>query len=110
MMIMLVLKNTESASLQDILLATGAELKEIKYDLHWLCHPKVAILLKRPNSPKVTDKDKFMINSSFTSPLMNVIIPCYKPPNKFEAKEEKKLIDRQRQNQIRARIVSIMKA
>lgn len=43
-----------------------------------MAHPKVAVILKRPNSKKLEEAHQFMINPKYRSQLKKVIIPLLK--------------------------------
>jgi cullin 3 len=75
-----------------------------------LAHPKVAVVLKRPNSKKLEESHQFMINPKYRSQLKKVIIPLLKAVERDpEDKKAQKAIELQRRHQMDAAIVRIMK-
>jgi len=111
MMIMLVFNNTKVAAFKHIMQVTGIPRFEIQNHLLSLCHPKVAVLLKRPNKKELGEDDKFMINPKYRSQLMNVVIPIMRAViNPNDGIEEEKHIRLQRKHQMQAAVVRIMKA
>lgn len=111
MMIMLVFNSTKVAAFRHIMQITGIPRFEIQNHLLSLCHPKVGVLLKRPNKKDLGEDDKFMINPKYKTQLMNVVIPIMRTVEDPNAhKQEMKHIRLQRKHQMQAAIVRIMKA
>jgi len=112
MMIMLVFNNQKVAAFKHIMQVTGIPRYEIQNHLLSLCHPKVGVLLKRPNKKELGDDDKFMVNPKYKPQLMNVVIPMMRTVegDGKEREEEEKHVRLQRKHQMQAAIVRIMKA
>jgi len=111
MMILLVFNSQKVASLQQLIDITGIPLYEISNHLLSLCHPKVMVLLKRPNTKELEPDHKFMLNSKYTSQLMSVVVPLLKSVDQTpdQAAAQDKAIQLQRRHQMDASIVRIMK-
>jgi len=111
MMILLVFNNAKRVTFRQILDITGIPKSEIGHHLLSLVHPKVAIILKRPNTKTLEDSHQFMLNPKYFNKLLKVVIPLMQPIKKGEEEEEedKKLIELQRRHQMDAAIVRIMK-
>jgi len=110
MMILLVFNNQKVASLQQLMDITGIPLYEISNHLLSLCHPKVQVLLKRPNTKELESDHKFMLNAKYTSQLMSVVVPLLKTVDqKEDVAAQNKAIELQRRHQMDAAIVRIMK-
>jgi len=111
MMILLVFNSQKVASLQQLIDITGIPLYEMSNHLLSLCHPKVQVLLKRPNTKELEPDHKFMLNGKYTSQLMSVVVPLLKSvdqtPEAVAAND--KAIQLQRRHQMDASIVRIMK-
>jgi len=90
-----------------ILELTGLPMDDIRDHLLSLCHPNVKVLLKNPNVNALTESDQFMLNPKFDSKLLKVQIPLYRKEKKDD--EEAKAIEIQRNHQMDAAIVRIMK-
>merc|ERR1712070_348298 len=88
MMICLVFNTTKMATFKDILTFTGISAKDISNHLLSLCHPKVAVLCKRPNNRELAPDHKFIINPKYNNNLMSVNIPLMKATNAPENVEE----------------------
>jgi cullin 3 len=111
MMILLVFNNAKRVTFRQILDITGIPKSEISHHLLSLVHPKVAIVLKRPNTKTLEDSHQFMLNPKYFNKLLKVVIPLMQPIKKGddEEEEDKKLIELQRRHQMDAAIVRIMK-
>lgn len=111
MMILLVFNNIKVVTFKQILDITGIPQYDIANHLLTLCHPKVQVILKKPNDKTLQDNHKFMINAKYTSKLMNVVIPRLtvvdNSPEVNHAQD--KAIQLQRRHQMDASIVRIMK-
>lgn len=106
MMIMLVFNSTKRVTYKQLLDMTGIPKSEIANHLLSLCHPKVAVLLKRPNSRKLEDSHQFMINPQYKNALKKVTIPLLRAvDNEETSEEENKTVDLQRRHQMDASIV-----
>jgi len=111
MMILLVFNSQKVASLQQLMDITGIPQYEISNHLLSLCHPKVQVLLKRPNTKDLEPDHKFMLNSKYTSQLMSVVVPLLKSVDQTpeQSLAQDKAIQLQRRHQMDAAIVRIMK-
>jgi len=96
----------------DILERTGVSNDEIQAAVLSLAHPKSKILLKRPNGPKIQPNHKLRLNFKFVHPQSKIHVPMLKlsrQQNK-ETSETQQQVQIQRNNQVDAAIVRIMKA
>jgi len=111
MMILLVFNSQKVASLQQLMDITGIPQYEISNHLLSLCHPKVQVLLKRPNTKDLEPDHKFMLNAKYTSQLMSVVVPLLKSVDQTpeQTLAQDKAIQLQRRHQMDAAIVRIMK-
>jgi cullin 1 len=111
MMILLVFNSQKVASLQQLMDITGIPQYEISNHLLSLCHPKVQVLLKRPNTKELEPDHKFMLNAKYTSQLMSVVVPLLKSVDQTpeQTLAQDKAIQLQRRHQMDAAIVRIMK-
>lgn len=111
MMILLVFNTAKRVTFGQILTITGIPKQEIAHHLLSLVHPKVAIILKRPNTKTLEENHQFMINPKYFNKLLKVMIPLMQPVKQDDEEEEedKKLIELQRRHQMDAAIVRIMK-
>jgi cullin-4 len=106
MMILLVFNSFKRVTYKQMLDFTGIPKGEIANHLLSLCHPKVSVLLKRPNSKKLEDNHQFMINPQYKNPLKKVSIPLLRAVESEEnSEEENKVIELQRRHQMDAAIV-----
>lgn len=110
MMILLVFNSFKKVTFKQILEMTGIPKFEISNHLLSLCHPKVNVMLKRPNVKKLEDSHQFMLNPAYKNPLKKVSIPLLRTQNETDEPEaENKAIELQRRHQMDAAIVRIMK-
>lgn len=110
MLILLCFNTSNVLTFQQMVDLTGVPQYELSNHLLSLAHPKVAILLKNPNSKELEGDHKFMINGKFTSKLIKVQIPLLAATiSKKAATEEDEAIQMQRRHQMDAAIVRIMK-
>jgi len=94
MMILLVFNNAKRVTFKQVLDITGIPKSEISHHLLSLVHPKVAIVLKRPNNKTLEDTHQFMLNPKYTNKLLKVVIPLMQPIKKDQEDEsEEKKID-----------------
>jgi len=110
MMILLVFNNFKRVTYKQILDVTGIPRFECANHLLSLCHPKVNVVLKRPNTKKLEDNHQFMLNGGYKNQMKKVSIPLLKAvENEESGEEENKAIELQRRHQMDAAIVRIMK-
>ena len=89
---------------------TGIPRMEIANHLLSLCHPKVNVVLKRPNNKKLEEGHQFMLNAQYKNALKKVNIPLLRAVESEDTgEEENKAIELQRRHQMDAAIVRIMK-
>ena len=74
MMILLVFNESRRVTFQQILEVTGVPTSEISHHLLSLVHPKVAILLKRPNTRLLEANHQFMVNPRYTNSKKKVLV------------------------------------
>jgi cullin 3 len=91
---------------------TGIEEDELERYVLAMAHPKVRLLLKRPNSKDLADDHKFKFNTKFTDKRVRVQIGVLeaKQKKKSSGEEMPKQIMEARKNRVEAAIVRIMKA
>ncbi|XP_044263594.1 cullin-4A-like [Tribolium madens] len=110
--IILLLFNTSPENgFKEILEATNLEEVELKRTLLSLVYGKARILLKSPKTKEIDDNDVFIFNSKFTDKLFRVKInqiQLQESPEDEKETEKNVLVDRQ--FQIDAAIVRIMKS
>eukprot|EP00466_Bigelowiella_natans_P014435 jgi/Bigna1/46233/estExt_Genewise1.C_30105 len=76
MAFLLVFNKKKIASFQDILDATGLKSDTtLQNHLLSLAHPKLGVLLKRPNSRTLDRKHKFQLNSNFKCKMRRITVP-----------------------------------
>lgn len=86
----------------------GVSQADIQDHLLSLCHPKNnKILLKNPNVNALAEGDKFMLNNKFESTMNHMNVQLFRKERKDE--DDTKAIDVQRDHQMDAAIVRIMK-
>jgi len=111
MMILLVFNTTKIVTCKQILERLAVPKQDIAHHLLSLCHPKVAVLLKKPGGKALDDTDQFMINPKYTNKLLKVQIPLMAPVRAESdvSDDGDKIIELQRRHQIDAGVVRIMK-
>jgi len=97
---------------QEILDGTGVTSDEIQAAVLSLAHPKSKVLLKRPNGPKIEPSHKLRLNFKFSHPQSKIQVPMLKlsRTQAKETNETQQQVQIQRNNQVDAAIVRIMKA
>jgi cullin 3 len=95
-----------------ILDRTGLRQYEVSHHLLSMCHPKVKVLKKSPNTPELNTTDMLSLNPSYSNKARRVTIPTMNPPQVLKDREEKEAKARtiRRKNMMEAAIVRIMKA
>nr|CAG4643744.1 EOG090X01NX [Lepidurus arcticus] len=109
-LVLLIFNETDELSLDEIKVATGIEIGELKRTLQSLACGKARVLLKEPRGKDVGDQDRFVFNKSFTNKLFRIKInqiQMKETTEEQQATEERVFQDRQ--YQIDAAIVRIMK-
>lgn len=110
MMILLTFNTVKRVTYKEIVEMTGIPRYEIANHLLSLCHPKINVMLKRPNTKKLEDSHQFMLNSTYKNQLKKVNIPLLRTvESEDNGEEENKAIELQRRHQMDSAIVRIMK-
>ncbi len=117
MLLMMAFNGHKRLSCRQLHEITGVPISEFSHHLLSLAHPKVAVLLKKPNTKDLAEDHLFMINSKYFNKFLKVPIPLMQPPRtrasdqaaEAEAAREAELVEIQRRHQIDAAIVRIMK-
>ena len=110
MLVLLVFNTVRRVTYKEIVEMTGIPKYEIANHLLSLCHPKVSVVLKRPNNKKLEDAHQFMLNAQYKNALKKVAIPLLRAVEAEDSgEEENKAIELQRRHQMDAAIVRIMK-
>jgi len=111
MMIMLVFNNAKRVTFKQILDVTGVPKYDIAHHLLSLVHPKVNVLLKRPNNKELEDTHQFMINPKYFNKLLKVQVPLMAPlqGKAGSGDPDGEALELQRRHQMDASIVRIMK-
>ena len=114
MLILLLFNTKQTYTFKEILDATGINKNDLSIAVLSMCHPKVKIMRKSPNSKNIEDNHKFQINPNYNNPRAKINIPtihnivgnkaAINGPNVVPAD-----IIRQRKYQMDAHIVRIMK-
>lgn len=110
--ILLLFAEKEIYKLEQIMDITGLSFDLIYPHIISLAHPKVGILLKKPNTNTLDRNHVFKINSSYTSQLLKVKIPLIKKKSTI-IEADKKTFDsiiRDRKIMVESSIVRIMKS
>ena len=110
-MIMLVFNSSKVVTYKQLMDITGIPGYEISNHLLSLCHPKIGVLLKKPNGKEIADNHKFRLNDKYKSQLMNVVVPLLKSVGEGPEinQNQDKAIQLQRRHQMDAAVVRIMK-
>lgn len=111
MIILLAFNDQKIISCGQLLDITGFSIADITNPLLSLAHPKISILLKRPNTKHLELSHQFMINAKFVSQLRKVIVPLLRTSVRDpEDRKSVAAIELQRRHMIDACVVRIMKA
>uniref|UniRef100_A0A6B2KYG7 Cullin-4 n=1 Tax=Arcella intermedia TaxID=1963864 RepID=A0A6B2KYG7_9EUKA len=108
---LLMFNEGESHSFNDLVVFTGLEPNELKRTLQSLACGKIRILTKEPAGRIVAETDTFQINSNFAtkSVKINVNSSVQVKETKQEQKKTQESVFKDRQYQVDAAIVRIMK-
>ena len=110
MMILLIFNAQKVVSYKAVVDMTGIPKYELANHLLSLAHPKVAVLLKKPNNKKLEDAHQFMLNGAYKNALKKVAVPLLRTVEQEDSgEEENKAIELQRRHQMDAAVVRIMK-
>lgn len=113
MMIMLVFNGKKTpVTFKEILDITGLPRHEVSHHLLSLVHPKVGVLLKRPEGKELAPGHKFIINQKYSNQLKKIIVPLMRPVERESADDlaASVAIELQRRCMIDAAAVRIMKS
>lgn len=111
MVILLLFNNSNEYSFKEIMEATNISIPELKRNLVALALGKYRILLKEPNNKKISEDDKFALNTKFDSKLFRIrIVAVAAKETEVELKDTREKVDEDRKHHIEAAIVRIMKA
>lgn len=108
--ILMLFNDSEKLSYTEIAQKTGMEEKELKRALQSLACAKVRILNKEPKSREINDDDSFEVNTALNERLFRIKVNSIQV--KETAEENKQTMERvfqDRQQQIDAAIVRVMK-
>lgn len=108
--ILMLFNDSEKLSYAEIAQKTGMEEKELKRALQSLACAKVRILNKEPKSREINDDDSFEVNTALNERLFRIKVNSIQV--KETAEENKQTMERvfqDRQQQIDAAIVRVMK-
>lgn len=106
MMILLMFNECKKVEFQQIVDCTGIPKSEIGHHLLSLAHPKVGIILKRPNTKALEAKHQFILNPNYTHPLKKIIVPLMQPIREYDEEMKQKTL--QQRHQIDNSICCIM--
>jgi cullin 3 len=111
MAILLLFNHAESMTYKEIAEASGIAREHLDQHILSLAHPKIKVLLKEPNNPRVDDADKFQLNPAFASKLYKTRVPLIKTTShvKQEETDRDAEVEMQRKHQVDAALVRIMK-
>lgn len=105
------LEETMTLAYKDIAIKTGIENGELKRTLQSLACGKIRVLAKLPKGKEIEEDDKFLVNKDFKSNAYRVKINSIQMKETAkETKETNAKVFQDRQYQIDAAIVRIMKA
>ena len=115
-MLILLVFNDKPAKItvQQVLKETGVPKAELAHHLLSMVHPKVAILLKRPNTKSLEPNHELMLNAGYTHDVPILVVPLMHPLRKnplqqeVDKNEDQKLIALQQRHQIDSSICCIM--
>eukprot|EP01084_Bolivina_argentea_P052542 96515_1 len=109
MMILLCFNNKTTYTFQEILDATGMPTEGLKVAILSMCHPKIKVMRKAPNTKEIEMNHKFQINPRYSNPRAKINVPT------LRIKEQTKIINdggyrsRLRTHVVDAAIVRVMK-
>jgi len=108
MMILLVFNRARRVTFQQILDAMGVPKSEMSHHLLSLVHPKVAIVLKRPNNKVLEPDHQFMLNPKYENTHRRVVVPLMQPLGDVDEDDDLKQRRIEQQRQIDSSICCIM--
>ena len=108
--VLMAFEDSDSLTYSELSTATGLEDDELKRTLQSLACGRERVLLKDPKGKDVNDSDIFTFNSKYTSKLYRVRINAIQMKESVdESKKTNEMVLQDRQHQIDAAIVRIMK-
>lgn len=108
--VLMAFEDSDSLTYSEISTATGLEDDELKRTLQSLACGRERVLLKDPKGKDVNDSDTFKFNSKYTSKLYRVRINAIQMKESVdESRKTNEMVLQDRQHQIDAAIVRIMK-
>jgi cullin-4 len=108
--VLMTFQEVDSMSFKDILIATGIEDSELRRTLQSLACGRERVLVKEPRGKDVNDDDVFVFNSEYTSKQYRVKINAIQMKETADdSKKTNEMVMQDRQHQIDAAIVRIMK-
>ncbi|ETO26047.1 hypothetical protein RFI_11090 [Reticulomyxa filosa] len=102
----------ETMTWKQIKLLTGIDEETLETHVLALAHPKIKILLKRPNRKEVADTDKFALNKQFKNQRVRITVGLLESKLRPVQKNEEvpKHLQDARKNRVEAAIIRVMKA
>lgn len=108
--VLMAFEESDMLSYKDIEVATGIESEELRRTLQSLACGKERVLLKEPKGKDVNDSDVFTFNLGYTSKQYRVKINAIQMKESVdESRKTNEMVMQDRQHQIDAAIVRIMK-
>eukprot|EP00741_Cyanophora_paradoxa_P011788 tig00020563_g11392.t1 len=108
--ILLLFNDTDTLSLKDLSEQTGMDEKELKRNMIGMTMSKVKLLNKSPNTKELKDDDVFSFNTEFTAKMYRIKVNSIQMKETQEENQQtNKRVFQDRQYQIDAAIVRIMK-
>ena len=108
--VLMAFEETDTLSFQEILEATGIEDSELRRTLQSLACGRERVLTKEPKGKEIEDSDVFTFNTDYTSKQYRVKINAIQMKETADdSKKTNEMVMQDRQHQIDAAIVRIMK-
>jgi len=109
--ILLLFNTKDTMTFSDIQVATGINAVDLRRNLFAMVGSKTRILLKDPLVKKMSDDDKYTFNDQFKGKTHRIkVIPGPEPESQVERNQSSMKTESERQHQIDAAIVRIMKS
>jgi len=109
--ILLLFNTKDTMTFADIQQATGINAFDLRRSLLAMVQPKTRILLKDPLTKKMNDDDKYTFNDQFKGKTVRIkVIPGPEPESTVQIAASNQRTENERQHQIDAAIVRIMKS
>jgi len=110
MCILMLFNRKEIWRFSDIIEETQIPREELCRNILSLAHPKVKVLLKKPNVKNLQDNHEFKFNYKYKNPRYKIQLPTLKKGNTQQAETMPSTVQEQRKNRVEAAIVRIMKS